>query len=202
MPSIGVTGGIATGKSSVSAIFHQMGAALFSADEASRAIMQPGSDTVKTIGEVFGNEYLLPDGNINRPALGERIFSDAKARTLLEKITHPRILAYLREKMDESLKEHPDRLVVVEAPLLFEAGMDEWFDYIVVVACPREVQVKRLMQRDDIDEFEANRRIDAQMPLKEKIARADFIVENGYSLEESKQQTLTILEKISPAPGR
>jgi len=199
MPTIGITGGVATGKSAVAALFHRKGAVVFSADEAARDVLAPGSPALQQVVETFGPDYLLPDGRLDRARLGARVFSDPAARRALEAITHPRILALLRAQIEATRQQDPDALIIVEAPLLYEAGMAGWFDRIVVVAASEPTQIERLRARDGLTEEEARRRIAAQMPLAEKIARADDVIWNEGALADLESPVEAILGRIRDA---
>jgi len=182
---IGITGGIGTGKSTVAEMFRRRGAIVFSADEAAREIVAPGSPALQEIAERFGAQYILPDGGLDRSRLGAYVFAVPEARRDLEAIMHPRILQRLREQIDEA-RAHcgPETPIMVEAPLLFEAGMAAWFDRIVVVTATEATQVRRLYNRNGLDGDEARRRIAAQMPLAEKETLADIVVRNDGTLDE------------------
>lgn len=182
MSLIGITGGVATGKSAVTALLRQKGAVTFSADEAARAVLAPDTPTLRQVAETFGNEFLLPDGRLDRARLGARIFSDPAARRALEALTHPPILALLHQQIAAAQEKDPAAIIAVEVPLLFEAGMEDWFDRIVVVAASEPTQIARLRARDGLSEEEARRRIATQRPLSEKIARADDVIWNEGTL--------------------
>ena len=183
MFTIGITGGLATGKSAVTRLLAERGAIAFSADQAARAVMTPRSQTLNEIARSFGSDVLLPSGELNRTLLAERVFTDASRRETLNAITHPPILRLLRAQIDACRMDFPpDTIVVVEVPLLFETKMQTWFERIIVVAASLEVQVARLAARNLLDEPEARRRIGAQMPLRQKTALADVVIENQGSL--------------------
>ena len=184
MPVIGLTGGIATGKSTVGELLRKRGATLFSADEVAREITSAGSPVLDEIAGAFGAQYLQSDGELDRKRLGALVFSDPDARLKLEAITHPRILAELRRRIAKSEAIDPGNLVVVEAPLLFEAGMEPWFDAVLTVVAGHETQVKRLRNSRGLSETEAASRIASQMSLDEKAERSDFVIRNEGSLDE------------------
>ena len=180
---IGITGGLATGKSAATRLLTEQGAVAFSADQAARAIMSPRSPTLAQVVRSFGSEVLLPSGELDRIRLAERVFIDAQRRETLNAITHPPILRLLRAQIDACRTDmSPDTIVVVEVPLLFETKMQAWFERIIVVTASLQVQVARLAERNLLDEADARRRIAAQMPLSEKTAKADFVLENQGSL--------------------
>src|SRR5436190_4311319 len=133
MPVIGITGGIATGKSTVAKMFAELGATVFSADEAARAVTSPASPALQEIARTFGPEFIQADGSLDRSALGYHVFHDPAARQKLEAITHPRIRELLRQHIDGALSAKPDAVVAVEVPLLYEGDMQDWFDAVVVV---------------------------------------------------------------------
>ncbi len=186
---VGVTGGIATGKSRVMALLRENGAVVFSADEAARAILVPRGAVLEEIAAAFGAEVLNPDGTLNRSRLGECIFADADARERLNRITHPPILRLLHDQIMAARVDLPTRsLIAVEVPLLHETHMENWFDAVLTVAASETVQVARLMQREGFSERDARQRIAAQMPLTEKIRRSDEVLWNEESEEILKKK--------------
>lgn len=180
---VGVTGGLATGKSLVTALLAAHGAVTFSADEAARAVTGVGSGVPEALAREFGPEVLTPEGAIDRARLAQRAFASDEARARLDRITHPPILRLLRAQIESAQDDLPDgSIIVVEAPLLFEAQIEGWFGAIVVVAAPAAVQVARLRARSGLNAGEARRRLAAQWPLEAKIAKADFVVENAGTM--------------------
>src|SRR5579859_2739948 len=168
---VGITGGLATGKSLVTRRLHALGAITFSADEAARAVLTP--PLLARLAATFGGAILTADGRLDRGALAQRIFADPMARALLEQITHPPILRLLRAQIDACQVDLPATSVVaVEVPLLFETHLESWFERIVVVTTSESVQNVRLRARSGLDEAEARRRLAAQWPLALKQARA------------------------------
>jgi dephospho-CoA kinase len=184
---IGVTGGIATGKSSVAALFKKIGLPVVSADELAREAVHPGSDVLRAIVQQFGPEVLFSDGTLNRERLSQFVFTDAAARRALNQITHPAI-ARLAESQLAALVEAGADTIIYEAPLLYEAGAEKRADKVLVVTANPAVQKKRLMARDGIDAATADLRISAQMPLAEKVLRADFVVDNSGAPAETARQ--------------
>lgn len=187
---IGLTGGIACGKSTVAAMLVARGAALIDADVLAREAVQPGSIGLARIASVFGQDVLEQDGSLNRKKLAAVIFGDEAARKELEGILHPVIRAQMEEKMAEHECLTPDKLLVVDIPLLYESGMDELFAAyeIMVVYIPQELQLKRLMERDGLSPDAALQRLAAQLPIEEKRQRADITIDNGGTLEATAQQ--------------
>ena len=188
MPIIGITGGIGTGKSTVSTILGELGAVTFSADDAAREVLAPDSDGLREVAAAFGAEVIGPDGSLDRAKVAEIVFKDSRAREKLERITHPRILALLRKWIEKARRGNPPgTIIVVEVPLLFEAGMEEWFDSIVVVAASEESQLKRLRHRSGLSEEEARSRIGAQIPIGEKASRAQHVIHNDGSISDLRK---------------
>lgn len=191
MRVIGLTGGIASGKSTISDYLRQHGAIVIDADVLAREIVRRGQPAWQDIVSCFGKEVLQEDGEIDRVRLGQKVFSDQRARELLNRITHPRVIEKTRETIGRIKKVRPDAVVVVDAPLLIEAGMDSLVDEVWVVAVDEETQVQRVMERDGLDRTAARQRIASQMPLKEKIKRADRVIDNQGPLA----KTLADVEK-------
>ena len=180
---VGLTGGIASGKSAVADRFAARGIAVADADVVARAIVEPGQAALAEVVAAFGPGVSLPDGRLDRAALRQRVFDDAAARHRLEGILHPPIRLALREACVSA----PGSYVVVAIPLLAEGGgraAYPWLDRILVVDVPREVQIERLVRRDGIDVRLAERMLDAQATRRERLAIADDVVVNDGTLEE------------------
>jgi dephospho-CoA kinase len=186
--NIGLTGGIATGKSTVSRLFTERGAALVDLDVIAREIVEPGQAPLSQIAQRFGQAVLQADGTLNRRKLGEIVFADEAERKALEAITHPAIRARMRARMDALQSERPDRLVVVDVPLLYESSLQSFFEQVVVVYVPRNLQLERLRKRDGLTEAEAERRLAAQMDIEEKKRLADWVIDNSFSPERTAEQ--------------
>lgn len=194
---LGITGGIACGKTLICRFFRELGAAVLSADELSREAVRPGEAAFKEIVAHFGEEILTAGGEIDRACLGEKIFSAPAERQRLNRITHPAI-GHLAEVRINELRQRADiPLIIYEAPLLFEANAEARVDLILVVASTAEQQLERLMQRDNLSQEEALRRIAAQMPLAEKISRADIVVENKGAPEATRQLVSQIFTQLT-----
>lgn len=177
-PVVGLTGGIAAGKSTVARGFHALGVPVVDADKLAREAVAPGSPGLAEIVSVFGADVLLPDGNLDRKGLGARVFADASLRLRLNAITHPRIAELGARQIAEHAQRGAD-YVVYEAPLIVENNLHRGMHALVVVAVDPRVQLLRLMQRDGLTESEARARIEAQMPLEKKLEVADFVVDNS-----------------------
>lgn len=186
---VGLTGGIATGKSTVSTMFHEMGVPVVDADLISRQIVEPGKKAWKKIKETFGEDYFLESGEIDRPKLNAAIFADNENRQKINEITHPEIFSAIKwEVVKYCLKG--EQFVILDLPLMFE-GWHRWMGWIdksIVVSCEDEIQLERLMKRNTYTEKEAITRIEAQMPLEEKCKQADIVIENSYSLLDTRKQ--------------
>lgn len=186
--NIGLTGGIATGKSTVSHMLVKRGAALVDADVIAREIMEPGHPVLAKVAERFGKNVLLPDGQLNRKKLGAIVFSDPGERKALEAITHPAIRQEMKRRMSELEASDPRRLVVADIPLLYESGLEVLYDEIMVVYVPRDLQLKRLMERDNLSLDEAEARLKAQMDIEMKREKADILIDNSLGREETELQ--------------
>jgi dephospho-CoA kinase len=178
---LGLTGGIAAGKTKSASFFKSCGAYIADADCISREFAQKGSPELKKILRIFGKDFLLSDGTLNRKKLGELVFSDDNARTKLEKILMPKIINRIKEIISERKTE---RLLVIDAPLLFETNLNKLCDKTAVVSANAGTQIKRLQKRDNLTVEQIKQRISSQMPLKEKLKLADFIIDNNGTEKE------------------
>ncbi len=191
MRLIGLTGGIASGKSTVSALLREQGAFIIDTDQVARAVVAPGEAAYLEIIAAFGDEIVAADGTINRLKLGKIVFEDRESRVILEKITHPRIEESVNQLV-QSAQDHSCPLVILDVPLLFESGWDKRVDEIWVVAVDEITQLRRLIKRNNFSEQEALARIKAQLPLAEKIRRADQVIDNRGDLAQLRAEILRI----------
>lgn len=188
LATVGLTGGIASGKSTVARRFGLHGIPIVDADEIARDVVRPGMPGLSAIVDTFGDRVLAADGTLDRPALGRRVFEDADARRALEAILHPRIAAESAARF-ESLSSSSDApYLLYEAALLVETGRHGDFDALVVVAASVATQLARLLARDGSDEEAARARIASQMPLAEKIAVADYVIWNDGPRGETERR--------------
>ena len=193
---LGLTGGIASGKSTVAGMLAEMGATVVSADELSREVVAPGMPALAEVVRVFGAGVLGEDGNLDREELGQRVFADNAARQRLEAILHPAIRRLSEERL-ASLRSSAAPLIVYEAPLLFEAGAESRVDEVLAVTIDEGEQLRRLVERDGFSVEEAQARIAAQMPQAEKAERADHVIDNGGSLEVLRGQVETLFRELA-----
>ncbi|MFO7248113.1 MAG: dephospho-CoA kinase [Bacillota bacterium] len=196
---LGLTGGIACGKSTVLAMFVKWGIPTVDADVLARRVVEPGAPAWREIVERFGPDILLPDGRINRKRLGALVFADEQARRELNRIVHPRVREIMWRDVEEA-ERRGAKLVVCDVPLLYESGLEDRFDAVMVVYVPPEEQLRRLMVRDSLTREEALARIHAQMPIEEKRRRADYVIDNSGSLAETERQVNAFLRQVGVAP--
>lgn len=196
----GLTGGLASGKSSVAARFRAQGVPVIDADQLARDVVAPGSPGLAEVVAAFGEDVLLPDGSLDRARLGDRVFGDPEKRRALNAILHPRIGALGMERA-EALAARGEKLACYEAALLVENGLADAFRPLVVVAVPEAVQLARAMARDGSTEAQARARIAAQRPLADKVAVADHVIDNAGSPEATARQADAVLAAIREKLG-
>jgi dephospho-CoA kinase len=194
-PTIGLTGGIASGKSCVARVLTRAGASVVDADAIAREVVAKGSEGLREVVAAFGQQVLADDGSLDRAKLAALVFGDQQARKRLEAITHPRIGRLSAERL-AALHASDAAYVVYDAPLLVEVGAHKGLDALIVVAADEQAQVMRAVQRDGCSEQEARRRIAAQLPLERKIEVADYVIHNDGSLEQLEQHTLEAHRRI------
>lgn len=178
----GLTGGIASGKSTVGKEFAKLGVLVMDADQLARDVVAPGTDGLKAIQEAFGSQYLHADGLLDRTKLGELVFSDPAARSKLNEITHPRIRALFERRVVEA-QDLSTPYILYEAALLVELGLYKTLDGLVVVSTSPDLQIKRVMKRNSIDETAARARLASQYPLEQKLAVANVVILNDDDRE-------------------
>lgn len=193
---IGLTGGIASGKSTISNIFKEVGWPVIDADQTARQVVMPGSLGLAQIVSRFGSQVLQPNGTLDRAALGSMVFDDPQNLSDLDQIEHPLIMAAI-DKQLAGLKKQGLPVVVLDVPLLFETGMDQECDLTVLAVVDRKTQLERLMKRDHCSKAAALKRINAQMPLEEKMRRADVTIDNNGSLAQTRLQVAKLVERVS-----
>lgn len=191
---IGITGGIASGKSTVSLYLQELGFTIVDADLASRAVVEPGEEAYHQVVKAFGEDILLTDGNIDRVKLGSIIFNDQEKRLLLNGIVHPAVRNWMRVKTEAALASG-EETVFMDIPLLFESKLTFMVDKTLLIYVDEQVQLERLMNRNGLSETEALARINSQMPLADKKALADAVIDNNGDINETKRQVKTILSE-------
>lgn len=195
MLKIGLTGSIGTGKSTVSKLLRERGIAVIDADLLAREIVKKGQECLNDLKNVFGNQILTLDGELDRKKLGQIVFSDDGKLELLNSITHPHIRRRMKDQMNE-LESKNNKFIVLDIPLLFEAQMEDLVDIVLVVFAKEEIQIKRIMERDNCTQEEAMRIIKAQISQQDKISKSDYTIDNSGTIEELKEKLNGFLEKI------
>jgi len=196
MLHVGLTGGIASGKSTVARMLAAKGALLIDLDDLAHAVQAPEGEVWRKIVRHFGPEVLCPDGKIDRAKLGECVFADRKKLDLLDSIVHPAVFAQWQRRMDAIRKSQPEAIVVSDIPLLIEAGLKPMVDLVLLVYLPPEGQIARLMARDGYSREEANKRLAAQMPIGDKPVHADIVIRNDGSLEGTRREVEEVWEEL------
>ncbi|HSK08322.1 MAG TPA: dephospho-CoA kinase [Vicinamibacterales bacterium] len=201
MQHIGLTGGIATGKSHVRSRLQALGIPVVDADAIVHGLLAGGTPATGRIARRFGAGVLRPDGAVDRAALGRLVFADAAARGDLEAILHPAVYARIAQWMEEQ-EAGGSRAAAADIPLLFETGHERDFDIVVVVACDPAEQVRRVMARDRLSERDARARLAAQWPIEEKVARADHVIRTDGSFAETDLQVEQFARTLAERPDR
>lgn len=196
MKHVGLTGGVASGKSAVAAKLASLGAVVIDADALARQVVEPGTTGLAAIKDTFGEGILLPDGSLDRPALGAIVFSDAAQRAKLNEIVHP-----LVREQAEALREAaaPGALVVEDIPLLVESGQADRFDAVIVVQAPHDERIRRMVQDRGWSRDDAEARMAAQATDEQRAAVADYLLDNSGSLEELEAQVASLYRQLAPA---
>lgn len=190
--TVGLTGGIASGKSTVSAILREHNIPVIDADIIAREVVELGKEAYNQIVKCFGRDILEEDGTLNRSALGEIVFNDEQKRQQLNAIVHPAVRKEMLSKRDHYLQH--ERNVILDIPLLFESNLTHLVDKVLLVYVDEEIQLKRLIERNGFSEREALARIKAQDPLKDKVAKSDEIINNNGSKEETRKKVTHIID--------
>lgn len=193
---LGVTGGIATGKSTVVKMLQKKGARVIDFDRLARTVVEPDKPAWQDIVAYFGEQVLLEDRTLDRKKLSDLVFRDIEKRKKLEGFTHPRINEEFIRELNEIVSKDPNAIIQVDIPLMIELNLQYMFHKLMVVYVPGEVQIERLMERDGISREEAANRLKAQMPIEEKVGYADFVINNEGSLEETQRQVDELWEKL------
>ena len=192
---VGLTGGIATGKTTVARFLGREGAFVIDADDVVHELLAPSGAAYDAVVERFG-DILLEDGNINRELLGDRVFANTEERAALNKIVHPHVRQEIRRRVDAYRRADGGSIVVIEAALLVETGAYRDYDRLVVVRCSSETQLERLVEREGFTAEEARARAEAQAPLDEKLAVADYVIDTDAELDETRRQTAGVYSAL------
>ena len=193
---VGLTGGIASGKSTVLRVFKRLGAGVIDADRLARDMVLPGKDAWREIRQRFGSKVFYKNHRLNRAALGKIVFGDEKARKELNGILHPKILAEEKRLIEQFRKRRPKSVLVVDAALMIESGSHKWKDTVLLVTAPDDERLKRLMKKG-MSRKEAAARIDSQMPQKRKERYADIILRNDGSLYELRREAARLYKEFA-----
>ncbi|MDA1477575.1 dephospho-CoA kinase [Bacillus changyiensis] len=184
---IGLTGGIASGKSTVAQMFQKRGITVVDADFIAKEVVEKGKAAYQKMVEVFGEKILLDNGDIDRKKLGTLVFTNEDKRKQLNEIVHPEVRKAMIKQRDQAIQAN-EQIVVLDIPLLYESRLESLTDKVLVVWVPKHLQLERLMKRNQLTEEEAKNRINAQLSLDEKKQKADVVIDNSGSLENTKQQ--------------
>jgi dephospho-CoA kinase len=202
MLRVGLTGGIASGKSTVGAMFVELGCHLIDSDRITHRLLEPGQPVYTAVVHEFGKRILAPDGTIDRRILGDIVFKEnPQARTKLNSFVHPAVIQRQQEWLKEVEAEDPQGIAIVDAALMIEVGTYKNYDKIVVVICRPEIQKERLMARSSLPEDQIEVRIRSQMPMDEKARYADFIIDNSDSIADTRKQVEQVYQQLRAAAG-
>ena len=201
MLKVGLTGGIGSGKSTVSRSFARLGAQVVDADEVAREVVLPGKPAWTKLRQTFGSEFFHPDGRLKRRKLRRLVFADPEQRSRLNAIVHPEVMREIDLRSGQLTSSAKNAVVLVDVPLLLEVGVAHRFDIVVVVYASQSVQMKRLMQRDGLSREEATQALSVQMDLREKAEQADFIIDNSGTLEETQNQVEKVWQELLALAG-
>ena len=193
---LGVTGGIASGKTTVSAILEELGAPLIDFDVLARQVVEPGKPALKLIVDYFGKEVLQADGALDRKKLAGIVFNDPEKRSKLESFTHTAIFEQYLNQVSAIAADNPGAVIQVAVPLLFELNLQSMFDKVLVVYVSPGRQVARLAERDGISTDDAANILKSQLPIDKKVGPADYVIDNGGTLEKTRRQVEELWEKL------
>ena len=196
MRRVALTGGIATGKSYVRQQFEKHGVATIDADVMAREAVAPGTPGLAAVIDRFGADVLAPQGTLDRQKLAGIVFGDPDARLALEAIIHPEVRR-ATDRRFESLDPVKHPFAIADIPLLYEVGRDRDFEAVIVVACEPATQIRRAMERDGISEAEARQRLAAQLPIEDKVRRADFVIRTDGTFEDTDRQVQAVLDQLA-----
>jgi dephospho-CoA kinase len=197
MLRVGLTGGIATGKSTAGQMFVELGCHLIDSDRITHQLFEPGQSVHNAVVEQFGKRIVAPDGTIDRKVLGEIVFKeDPGARLKLNRLVHPAVIQRQQEWLNEMQQKDPAGVAIVDAALMIEVGTYKNYDKVIVVTCSPEIQKRRLLERSGLKEDEIDARIRSQMPMSEKVKYADFVIDNSGDLAGTRRQVAEINARL------
>lgn len=196
MLKVGLTGGIATGKSFVLSVLRELGCEVMDADQTAREVVEPGQPAFEEIVAHFGREIVGADGKLDRPKLGAIVFNNSEQREKLNSIVHPKVFEAQSRWIAEVETRNPQAVIIIDAALMIETGSYRRFDKVVVVHCEPEIQLQRLMARNNLTQEEATARISSQMPSTEKLKFADFAINTSLGFEDTRQQVVSLYEQL------
>ncbi len=196
MLKVGLTGGIGSGKSTVSEAFARLGAKVLDADEVAREVVLPGKPAWTKLRHTFGSEFFHPDGRLNRSKLRRLVFADPEQRSRLNEIVHPEVMREIDFRFEQLTSSAEHAVVLVDVPLLIEVGVAHRFDKVVVVYVNESVHVMRLMQRDGLSREEARQALSVQIDLREKAKKADFVIDNSGTPGETQAQVEKVWQEL------
>jgi dephospho-CoA kinase len=199
MQRIGLTGSIGVGKTFVDGVFAELGCHVLDADDVAREVVAPGSEALKRVVQEFGPEILQNDGTLDRAKLGALVFADSDKRQLLNSLLHPYIIARQDQRLREWEADDPDGIGIVDAALMIESGGSKRFNKIIVVHCRPEIQLSRVMARNNLSREEAERRINSQMPQEEKKALADYLIDTSEGFDAARKRTEEVYNELRRA---
>lgn len=197
---IALTGGVATGKSYVAGRFRETAVPIVDADLLAREVVLPGTPALAAIRKRFGPDAVRRDGTMDRIRIAQIIFKDKRARLDLEAIIHPAVIKAVNDFYNALPKRTP--FAVADIPLVFETGREKDFDAIIVVACPREVQLQRLMERNKLSKEDAEKRLAAQLPIEQKVKKATYVINNDGTFEETNAQVDALIESLKAGKSK
>jgi dephospho-CoA kinase len=193
---VGLTGGVASGKTTVSRVLKEEGAYIIDADQMARELVRPHTPAWRKLVRAFGKDILREDGSLHRKKLADKVFTNLRQRKLLNQILHPRIRKEMERRAKEIGQKDPEAVVVIDAPLLVELGDHRKMDKLIVVTSTQTRQIERLKERDGISSEEALRIFSSQMPVEDKVKLADFVIRNEGSLQETKKKTREVYKEL------
>ena len=196
MLRVGLTGGIASGKSTVGQMFVELGCHLLDSDHLTHQLLEPRQSVHEAVVREFGNQILAEDGTIDRRLLGEIVFKDHEARKKLNSLVHPAVIQRQKEWLGEMNVKDPGGIAIVDAALMIEVGTYKNYDKMIVVTCRPEIQKQRLLERSGLTNEQIDARIRAQMPLSEKVKYADFVIDNSDDLPDTRRQVQEVNSRL------